>query len=175
MAGDEIPIVRGSVIRVDVEHLPNPTGRTKKTVWLWWSGPRAPDLKLCFRAYLRRFDIAHAYRFVKNTLGWTTPSLQMPEQADRWTWIVIGAYTQLRLARQLVDDLRLPWERPLDPARLTPARVRRGFRRLRATLGTPPVHRNPILPVRADRSAHERDRSSDIRPSKRALDTVLSV
>ena len=24
----------------------------------------------------------------RNTLGWTTPSLQMPEQADRWTWLV---------------------------------------------------------------------------------------
>jgi hypothetical protein len=61
----------------------------------------------------------------------------MPEQADRWTWLVIAAYTQLRLARQLVDDLRLPWERRSDPKKLTPVRVRRGFRRLRATLGTP--------------------------------------
>ena len=25
----------------------------------------------------------HTFRFVKGTLGWTTPSLQMPEQADR--------------------------------------------------------------------------------------------
>lgn len=60
-AGPEIPIVRGSVIRVDVEHLPNPIGRTKKTLWLWWSGPGAPDLELCFCSYLRRFDIEHAY------------------------------------------------------------------------------------------------------------------
>ncbi|MFK0297456.1 transposase, partial [Streptomyces sp. NPDC090442] len=28
-------------------------------------------------------------------------------------------------------DLRKPWERPAKPGRLTPARVRRGFRRLR--------------------------------------------
>ena len=33
------PIVSGSVIRVEVEHLPKPTARTKKTLWLWWSGP----------------------------------------------------------------------------------------------------------------------------------------
>ncbi len=136
-AGSELPIVRGSVIRVDVEHLPKPIGRVKKTLWLWWSGPGEPDLELCFRAYLRRFDIEHTYRFAKNTLGWTTPSLQMPEQADRWTWLVVAAYTQLRLARRLVEDLRLPWERRLDPEMLTPARVRRGFRRLRATIGTP--------------------------------------
>jgi hypothetical protein len=117
------PIVRGSVIRVDVEHLPKRDGRQKKTLWLWWSGPREPDLDLCFRAYLHRFDLEHTYRFVKNTLGWTAPSLCMPEQADRWTWQVVSAYTELRLARGLVDDLRLPWERPCDPAKLTPSRV----------------------------------------------------
>ena len=160
-AGPEIPIVRGSVIRVDVEHLPNPIGRTKKTLWLWWSGPGAPDLELCFRAYLRRFDIEHTYRFVKNTLGWTTPSLQMPEQADRWTWIVIAAYTQLRLARRRVEDIRLPWERRLDAAQLTPARVRRGFRRLRATLGT------PASPPKSDTPGPGRPRGTRTGPLKR--------
>jgi hypothetical protein len=133
----EPPIIKGSVIRVEVDHLPKPIGRIKKTLWLWWSGDGEPDLDRCWRAYLRRFDIEHTFRFVKGTLGWTTPSLQMPEQADRWTWIVIAAYTQLRLARRLVDDLRLPWEQRCDPTKLTPARVRRGFRRLRANLGTP--------------------------------------
>src|SRR5487761_658832 len=121
------PIVRGTVIRVEVEHLPKPTARAVKTLWLWWSGPDQPDLDVCWRAYLRRFDIEHTYRFVKNTLGWTTPSLQTPEQADRWTWLIVAAYTQLRLARGLVDDMRLPWEKPTAPGRLTPARVRRGF------------------------------------------------
>jgi hypothetical protein len=136
-AGTKLPIVRGSVIRVDVERLPKPFPGSKKTLWLWWSGPGEPDLSLCFRSYLRRFDIEHTYRFAKSRLGWTTPLIQTPEQADRWTWLVIAAYTQLRLARRLVEDLRLPWERRLDPALLTPVRVRRGFRRLRATIGTP--------------------------------------
>jgi len=131
------PIVAGTVIRVDVEHLPKPTSRSKKTLWLWWSGPGKPDLDLCWRAYLRRFDIEHSYRFAKGTLGWTTPALCTPEQADRWTWLIVAAYTQLRLARGSVDDLRMPWERPCEPARLTPTRVRRGFRQLRAILGTP--------------------------------------
>jgi hypothetical protein len=31
--------VRVDVIRVDVEHLPKPTGRSDKTLSLWWSGP----------------------------------------------------------------------------------------------------------------------------------------
>lgn len=134
---DAPPIVRGSVIRVAVEHLPKRTARAVKTLWLGWSGPGAPDLDVCWRAYLRRFDLEHTFRFAKGALGWTTPALHTPEQADRWTWLIVAAYTQLRLARGLVADDRLPWERPCDPARLTPTRVRRGFRRLRAAIGTP--------------------------------------
>ncbi len=44
------PIVRGSVIRVDVEHLPKSSGGVKKTLWLWWSGEGEPDLERCARA-----------------------------------------------------------------------------------------------------------------------------
>jgi hypothetical protein len=135
--GGAPPIVPGTVIRVEVERLPKPASGTKKTLWLFWTGPGEPDLERCWRAYLRRFDIEHTFRFIKNTLGWTTPSLCTPEQADRWSWLIVGALTQLRLARGLVDDLRLPWERPLGEAKLTPTRVRRGFRRLRPTIGTP--------------------------------------
>jgi len=143
---DTPPIVKGSVIRVEVEHLPKPTARTNKTLWLWWTGPDTPDLDVCWRAYLRRFDIEHTFRFAKNTLGWTTPSLCTPEQADRWTWLIAAVLTQLRLARSLVEDLRLPWERPRHPHQLTPARVRRGFRRLGVTIGTPA---SPPKPSRA--------------------------
>ena len=80
------------MIRVDVEHLPKPT-RTIKTLCLWWSGPGQPDLDVCWRAYLRRFDIEHTNRFTKNTLGWVTPSLRTPKQADRWTWLIVAAHT----------------------------------------------------------------------------------
>jgi hypothetical protein len=142
---DQPPIVSGTVVRVEVEHLPKPTSRTKKTLWLWAAGPD-PDLDLCWRAYLRRFDIEHTFRFVKNTLGWTTPSVRTPEQADRWTWLIVAAYTQLRLARDLVEDHRMPWERRAKPGRLTPARVRRGFRRIAPHLGTPA---SPPKPSRA--------------------------
>jgi DDE superfamily endonuclease len=140
------PIVTGSVIRVAVEHLPKQTARNNKTLWLFWSGPGIPDLDLCWRAYLRRFDIEHTFRFAKNTLGWTSPSLCTPQQADRWTWLIVAMLTQLRLARGHIEDLRLPWERPRDPHQLTPARTRRGFRRLRAIIGTPatpPKHTRP--------------------------------
>lgn len=70
-------------------------------------------------------------------LGWTAPKIRDPAAADRWTWLIIAVYAQLRLARPLAADLRHPWERPAPPGRLTPARVRRGFRRIRATTASP--------------------------------------
>jgi hypothetical protein len=97
----QAPIVRGWVIRVDVEHLPRPLGRVKKILWLWWSGPpgMTPDLGLCWRAYLHRFDIEHAIKFQKSVLGWVTPTLRHPEQADRWTAVILAASAQLVLTR----------------------------------------------------------------------------
>ena len=90
-----------------------------------------------WQAYLRRFDLEHTFRMLKQTLGWTRPRLRDPNAADTWTWLVIAAHTQLRLAREQVEDLRRPWERPVEPRRLTPARVRRGFTNIRPTLALP--------------------------------------
>ncbi len=39
--------------------------------------------------------------------------MRTPEQADRWTWLILAAYTQLRLARLITADTRLLWERQL--------------------------------------------------------------
>jgi hypothetical protein len=85
-----------------------------------------------WQAFLRRFDLKHTFRFAKQTLGWTTPKLRTPEAADRWTWILIVAHAQLRLARALAEDLRQPWEKPANSDQLTPAQVRRGFRNIRS-------------------------------------------
>lgn len=51
--------------------------------------------------------------------------------------MILAAYTQLRLARALAADLRRPWEKPAPPQRLSPARVRRGFRHLRPRVTCP--------------------------------------
>jgi hypothetical protein len=99
------PIVRGTVIRVQVERVPART-RPPKVLWLWWAGPSHLDLDLAWRAYIRRFDIEHTIRFAKQNLGWTTPRPRHPAQADRWTWLVLTAYTQLRLAREIAADAR---------------------------------------------------------------------
>ncbi|TJZ59164.1 transposase [Streptomyces piniterrae] len=138
-----LPIIEGTVIRLAVEKLPS--GGVNKPVWLWWSRTEATaqDVDRCWQSFLRRFDIEHMFRLFKQTLGWTKPRLRDSAAADRWTWLVIAAHTQLRLARPLATDLRRPWERPTPPNKLTPARVRRGFRNLRAR--TPSPARAPKL------------------------------
>jgi hypothetical protein len=130
----ELPILPGTLIRLEVEHLPG--SRDPDPVWLWCSAPEADQdlVTVCWTMFLRRFDIEHTFRFLKQTLGWTRPKLRDPGAADRWTWLVIAAHTQLRLARPLAADLRRPWEQPLPPEKLTPARVRRAFRNIRANL-----------------------------------------
>jgi hypothetical protein len=146
----DLPILHGTVIRLDVDHLPS--GAKPKPVWLWTYDPNphtTPDaatVDLIWQAFLRRFDIEHTFRLFKQTLGWTVPKLRDPHAADRWTWLIIAAYTQLRLARHLAADLRRPWERPAPPERLTPARVRRAFRHLRATSARPADAPKPTRP-----------------------------
>jgi hypothetical protein len=142
----QLPIIEGTVIRLTVERLPS--GGNPKPVWLWWSHPTADnrEVDLAWQAFLRRFDIEHTFRMLKQTLGWTRPKLRDPEAADRWAWLVLAAYTQLRLARSAVADLRRPWERPTPPERLTPARVRRGFRHLRGKTGSPTAAPKPSRP-----------------------------
>ncbi|MQY40177.1 hypothetical protein SRB17_82080 [Streptomyces sp. RB17] len=143
---DTLPIVEGTVIRLDIDHLPS--GATPKPVWLWWSGTDAgaTDIDRLWRAYLRRFDIEHTFRLFKQTLGWTTPKIRTPEAADRWTWLILAAYTQLRLARLVAADLRHLWEKPSPSDRLTPARVRRDFRHIRPQAACPAQAPKPSRP-----------------------------
>lgn len=132
----ELPLVKGTMIRIQVTRLPG--GKAAPgPVWLWHAGPGAPDLDLCWRGYLHRYDIEHTFRFAKHALGWATARVRTPAQAARWTWLIIAAFTQLRLARAIAADRRLPWEKPAAPGRLTPGRVRRDFACLLLHAGTP--------------------------------------
>ncbi|PZF82723.1 NF041680 family putative transposase [Micromonospora deserti] len=141
-----LPVIEGTVIHLEVEHLPS--GATPKPVWLWWSGVDATsaDVDRLWQTFLRRFDIEHTFRLFKQTLGWTCPKIRTPQAADRWTGLILAAYTQLRLARALAADLRRPWEKPAPPERLSPARVRRGFRHLRTNLPCPAGAPKPSRP-----------------------------
>ena len=130
----ELPVIEGTLIRLQVEHLPG--DRSPGPLWLWSSraGADPAAVDRTWQAFLRRFDIEHMFRFLKQVLGWTRPRLRDPAAADRWTWLILACYAQLWLARGLAEDLRLPWQRPAPPGRLTPARVRSGFRNIRQAL-----------------------------------------
>ncbi|MFF4831815.1 hypothetical protein [Streptomyces sp. NPDC001315] len=134
------------MIRLKVERLPG--DHDPKPVWLWCSATAAApaDVDRWWQSFLRRFDLEHTFRLMKQTLGWTAPKVRNPDTADLWTWLIIAAHTQLRLARPLAEDLRRPWERPAEPRRLTPARVRRGFRNVRATAARPASAPKPSRP-----------------------------
>jgi hypothetical protein len=160
------PIVRGTLILVEASRLPRPT-REPRMLWLWWSGPgeARPDLDFLWRAYVRRFGLEHTFRFFKQTLGWTTPRVRHPEQADLWTWLVVGAFTQLRLARACVADRRLPWERRYDPGRPTPVRVLRTVSAPLPELGSRPrSRRNPADARREGPEAADRAGRNATRP-----------
>jgi hypothetical protein len=130
----DLPVIEGTLIKLTVDHLPHE--HDPKPVWLWTFRPDADpaEVNRCWQAFLRRFDIEHMFRFLKQALGWTRPRLRDPAAADRWTWLILAACTQLWIARGIAADLRLPWQRPAPAGRLTPARVRRGFRAIHGTL-----------------------------------------
>jgi len=145
-AAEELPLLHGTLIRLTVERLPGEAA--PKPVWLWCSatGAAPADVDLWWRTFLRRFDIEHTFRMIKQTLGWTAPRVRHPATADLWTWLIIAAHTQLRLARPLTEDLRHPWERPVKTERLSPARVRRGFRNLSRKAARPTAAPKPGKP-----------------------------
>jgi hypothetical protein len=143
---DKLPVLRGTLVHVTAERLPD--GRDPhRQLWLWHAGPGPLSLDELWRAYLARFDIEHAIRTLKGTLGLTAAKVRTPEQADRWARVVIAAHAQLLLARPLSADLRRPWEKHPDPDRpLSPGRVRRGFRNIHRDLGTPARVPKPARP-----------------------------
>lgn len=141
-----LPIIEGTLIRLQVEHLPG-EGEAKP-VWLWTSrtGLSAGRVDQRWQMFLRRFDLEHTFRMLKQTLGWSRPKIRTPEAGERWTWLVIAAHTQLRLARRLVEDRPRPWQRRARTGRLTPARVRQGFPNLHPHLAQPAGAPKPSWP-----------------------------
>jgi Transposase DDE domain len=126
-----------SVVRVQVERLPNKK-LPPRPLWLAWiGGPLPIDLSMLWRWYLRRFTVEHAFRFFKQTLGWTTVRPRSADAADRWTWLIASACWQLWLARPLVSDVRLPWEHPRPDGLVTPGQIHRHFTGILVRVGTP--------------------------------------
>ncbi len=101
-------------------YVPGHTDYPVKEVWSWFD---------------YRWPIEPSIRFRKQGLFWTLPRLQTAEACDRWTHLVDLAYWQLFLARPLVQDLPLPWQKPQSV--LTPYRVKRGLAATFSQIGSP--------------------------------------
>jgi hypothetical protein len=138
-------------------------------MWLWSSatGVTAVDVDRRWQAFLRRFDLEHTFRLFKQTLGWTVPRIRAPQAADRWTWLVIAAYTQLRLARPLAADLRRPWEKPALPGHRPGSDA--GFGTSAHTSLCLPAHRNSPDPVpdahQGRRTPHRQSTTTSEKPA----------
>jgi hypothetical protein len=113
---------RFSVIRAEV-HLERQ--KRPEPIWLATVGAANRSCYLKWRWFDQRWPIEPAIRFRKGRLGWTLPRFQQAERCDRWTTLVDLACWQVWLARDLVSDQPLPWQKPLP--RLTPGRVLSGF------------------------------------------------
>ncbi|MFH8594750.1 hypothetical protein [Streptomyces rimosus] len=94
------PDIPGTLVRLGVDRLP---GRSRARRLCDCGGPgrpgHTPDPDLLWRAYTRCFGIERTFRFARQTLNWTLPRPRTPGQADRWTWLVLAAYTHFRVAR----------------------------------------------------------------------------
>jgi hypothetical protein len=133
-----------SVILVDT-HLERE--KPSKPFWLGYQPP--PDQEPADQAldglwywYQHRWPVEPSIRFRKQYLHWTLPRFQTPQGCDRWTMLVSVAQWELMLARDLVQDLPLPWQPPQQ--KLTPERVLQGLGGLFRQIGTqvaPPQRR----------------------------------
>ena len=109
--------------------------RVPKPLWLAWVGEQMPPLSEVWRLYLRRFAVEHWYRFAKQRLHWTLPKLSTPKQCERWSDLMPLMTWELWLARDIVADNPLPWQK--SQAKLTPGRVAQAMGGVIAAIGTP--------------------------------------
>jgi hypothetical protein len=108
-----------------------------KPIWLACQLEQMLPLREFWPLYQRRFNIEHSNRFAKQRLHWTLPKLSTPEQGQSWSDLMPLLTWQLWLAREIVQDNPLPWQKPLPQNSLTPGRVAQGFGAILAVIGTP--------------------------------------
>ncbi len=111
--------------------------KAAKPMWLAWIGEEELSLEELWKHYLRRFGIEHWNRFVKQRLHWTLPKLGTTDKGQRWSDLMPILTWQLWLAREIIEDNPLPWQKPQSSEKLTPGRVAQSFSGVLATIGTP--------------------------------------
>lgn len=123
------PLVRGTLIRLEVERLPWPT-KTPVPLRPCGSGGGVPPRPTWRRSGTRTSRVSRSSTPTASSSKRSNgrrPScvrLRRPTAWHDWTWLLLLASVQLRLARDLVADVRLPWQR-------------RGFASLLTMLGSP--------------------------------------
>ena len=149
----ELPVIDGTLIRLAVDHLPG--NRDPDPLWLWSSraGTTAGEIDRCWQAFLRRFDIEHTFRFLKQVLGWTRPKLRDPAAADRWTWLIIAATPSSAWPGRWPPTCGCPGSGPVRPAGSRPPGSAGTLGTSARRLAVPPVRRNPASPAPAARPA----------------------
>lgn len=136
-----------------------------EAIWLaWLSPPTIPSgivvtAQTVWSAYVQRWPVEPGVRFRKEKLGWTLPRFQRPETGDTWTHLVALAHWMLYLARPIVEDTPLPWQKP--QTRLTPQRVRQSLKPIFVLIGSParkpkPRGKSPGWPKGRSRTPKER-------------------
>lgn len=110
-------------------------------LWLAWLPPvQLPagitvTAEMIWRGYICRWPVEAGIHFRKETLGWTLPRFQSQAAGDRWTELTALACWMIFLARSMVADRPLPWQKPQQ--RLTPQRVQQSIRPIFALIGSP--------------------------------------
>ena len=150
----ELPVLRGTVLRVIVEHLPD--GRKPhKTMWLWHAGPGPLSLDELWRAYLARFDEEHAFKFAKGTLGLTAAKVRTPGRptgGSAWSWPPSPSCSWPPARRRPAP----PWEtRPPDNRRYPQAGSAAGLQTSAPAWAPPPMSQNPPGQDQDARRAHQ--------------------
>jgi len=136
--GQRDPDVPFDVIRAGI-HLER--DKPPRPIWLAWQPPVvipwevALDTRSIWQAYVHRWPVEPSIRFRKQHLGWTRPQFQDKHCGDRWSWLVALAVWLFYLARPIVQDNPLPWQKPQQ--HLTPQRVRQAFPLIFQQFGTP--------------------------------------
>jgi DDE superfamily endonuclease len=115
--------------------------RPPQALWLVWQAPPTipTEIRLnaetLWRAYIARWPVESGIQFRKETLNWTLPRFQSKETCDRWTELIAIATWIIFLARNIVEDTPLPWQK--RQRRLTPQRVQQSLRPIFALIGSP--------------------------------------
>ena len=126
---------------IQLERLNEDAVLKSRPLWLAWVGMEMPQLCDFWRLYLQRFAVDHWYRFAKQRLHWTLPKLSTPEQCEHWSDLLPLMTWQLWLARDIVADNPLPWQKP--QVKLTPGRAAQAMGGVLPTIGTPAVSPKP--------------------------------